>query len=93
LWTHEFYKDLDFNDPTVLDGVIALAGTALCSALMEYKTGVYKCVEFSTVKSKDTYQNVTAYISDKIYHHVELAAHFKALKGKMKERGEVRLGL
>ncbi|KAG1876686.1 hypothetical protein DFJ58DRAFT_721148 [Suillus subalutaceus] len=88
-----FYKDLDFNDPTALDGVIALAGAALCSALMEYKTGVYKRVEFSTAKSKDTYQNVTAYISDKIYPRVELAARFKALKDKMKERGEVRLGL
>ncbi|KIK33530.1 hypothetical protein CY34DRAFT_110608 [Suillus luteus UH-Slu-Lm8-n1] len=93
LWTHGFYKDLDFNDPTALDGVIALAGAALCSALMEYKTGVYKRVEFSTVKSKDTYQNVTTYISDKIYPRVELAARFGALKDKMKERGEVRLGL
>ncbi|KAG1831969.1 hypothetical protein DFJ58DRAFT_848097 [Suillus subalutaceus] len=90
---HGFYKDLDFNDPTALDGVIALAGAALCSALMEYKTGVYKRVEFSTAKSKDTYQNVTAYISDKIYPRVELTARFKALKDKMKERGEVRLGL
>ncbi|KAG2142500.1 hypothetical protein BD769DRAFT_1383344 [Suillus cothurnatus] len=93
LWAHGFYKDIDFDDPTALDGVIALAGAALCSALMEYKTGIYKCVEFSTAKSGDTYRSILTYISNKIYPRAELAARFKALKAKIKERGEARLGL
>ncbi|KAG2040849.1 hypothetical protein BDR03DRAFT_1007631 [Suillus americanus] len=37
LWAHGFYKDINFDDPTALDGVIALAGAALCSTLLEYK--------------------------------------------------------
>ncbi|KAG1719358.1 hypothetical protein EDB19DRAFT_1836817 [Suillus lakei] len=55
MWTHRFYKDINFDDPKALDGVIALAGAALCSALLEYKTGVYKHIEFSTAKARDTY--------------------------------------
>lgn len=93
LWIHGFYKDIDFDDPKALDGVIALAGAALCSALMEYKTGVYKRVQFSTAKSEATYRSILTYISDKIYPRAELAARFKALKAKIKERGESRLGL
>jgi len=97
LWAHGFYKDIDFDDPTVLDGVITLAGaalcSALCSALMEYKTGIYKCVEFSTVKSGDTYWSILTYISNKIYPHAELTVHFKALKAEIKEHREARLGL
>jgi len=93
LWTHGFYKDIDFDDPKALDSVIALAGAALCSALMEYKTGVYKRVEFSAAKSGDTYRSILTYISDKIYPRAELAARFKALKARMKERGEASLGL
>ncbi|KAG1889917.1 hypothetical protein F4604DRAFT_1673438 [Suillus subluteus] len=93
LWIHGFYKDIDFDDPKALDGVITLAGAALYSALMEYKTGVYKRVEFSTAKAEATYRSILTYISDKIYPRAELAARFKALKAKIKERGESRLGL
>jgi hypothetical protein len=83
LWAHGFYKDIDFDDPTALDGVITLAGAALCSALMEYKTGIYKHVEFSTAKSGDTYWSILTYILNKIYPHAELAVHFKALKAEI----------
>ncbi|KAG2035536.1 hypothetical protein BDR03DRAFT_983549 [Suillus americanus] len=73
LWAHGFYKDIKFDDPTVLDGVIALAGAVLCSALLEYKAGTYKRVEFSTAKLGDTYQSILIYISNKIYPRAELA--------------------
>jgi hypothetical protein len=93
VWTHGFYKDINFDDPKALDGVIALAGAALCSALLEYKTGVYKRIEFSTAKAGDTYKSILTYMSDKIYSRAELAVRFEALKARIKERGEARLGL
>jgi hypothetical protein len=93
LWAHRFYKDINFNDPTALDGVITLAGAALCSVFMEYKTSIYKHVECSTAKSGDTYQSILTYILNKIYPHAELTVHFKALKAKIKECREARLGL
>lgn len=93
LWTNRFYKDIDFEDPQALDRVITLGGAALCSAIKEYETGVLKCIDFSTAKSGDSYHSICTYISSKIYSRPELAAHFKTLKTRMRERGEERLGL
>ncbi|KAG0695788.1 hypothetical protein DFH29DRAFT_1005153 [Suillus ampliporus] len=93
LWTNGFYKDIDLEDPEVLNGVIALGSTALCSVIKEYETGVFKCIDFSTAKSGDTYCSIRTYISSEIYPHPELAAHFKTLKTRMREHREERLGL
>lgn len=93
LWVNGFYKDIDLEDLQSLDGVIALAGAAICSSIQEYSTGVYKRIEFSTAKSGDTYRHIRAYISNKIYPQAELAAHFNLFKVQMKARGEERLGL
>ena len=93
MWVSGFYKDIDFEDLQSLDGVIALAGAAICSAIQEYETGIHKRIEFSTAKSRGTYRDIWTYISDKIYTHVELAARYNLLKVKIRERGEARLGL
>jgi hypothetical protein len=93
LWVNGFYKDIDFEDLQSLDGVIALAGAAICSAIQEYETGIYKRIEFSTAKSRGTYRDIRTYISDKIYTRVELTARYNLLKVKIRERGEARLGL
>jgi len=93
LWANGFYKDINLDDLQSLDGVIALAGAAICSAIQEYETGVYKRVKFSVAKSGDTYHSIRRYISDKISPNTELATRLSSLKIKMKERGEERLGL
>jgi len=92
LWVNGFYKDVDFEDLQSLDGVIALAGTAICSAILEYETGIYKRVEFSTAKSGGTYRKIRTYIADSIYTRIELTARYNLLKVKIRERGEERLG-
>jgi hypothetical protein len=95
LWVNGFYKDIDFEDLQSLDGVIALAqaGAAICSAIQEYETGIYKRIEFSTAKSRGTYRDIRTYISDKIYTCIELTVHYNLLKVKIREHGEARLGL
>jgi hypothetical protein len=93
LWTNSFYQDIDFEDPEALNSVITLGGAVVCSAIKEYETGVFKCVDFSTAKSKDIYHSILTHIHDKIYPYPELAAHFKALKTRMSECRKERLGL
>jgi hypothetical protein len=93
LWTNSFYQDIDFEDPEALNGVIALGSAAVCSAIKEYKTGMFKRVDFSIAKSKDIYHSILTHIHNEIYPYPELTAHFKALKTRMSEHGKERLGL
>ncbi|KAG0699893.1 hypothetical protein DFH29DRAFT_1001548 [Suillus ampliporus] len=93
LWVNGFYKDIDFQDPQSLDGVIALVGAAICLAIQEYEMGVWKRIDFSTAKSKSTYTSIKTYMMQTIYSCVELTERFHLIKVNMKNRGVSRTGI
>ncbi|KAG1862926.1 hypothetical protein C8R48DRAFT_773663 [Suillus tomentosus] len=93
LWVNGFYKDLDLQDLQALDGVIALTGAAICSAIQEYEMGVWKRINFSTAKSKSTYTSIKTYMTETIYTCIELTARFHCIKVNMKNRGVSRTGI
>ncbi|KAG1785754.1 uncharacterized protein HD556DRAFT_1450406 [Suillus plorans] len=93
LWVNGFYKDLDLQDLQSLDGAIALAGAAICSAIQEYEMGVWKRIDFSTAKSKSTYTSIKTYMTETIYTCVELTERFHWIKVNMKNRGVSRTGI
>ncbi|KIM51916.1 hypothetical protein SCLCIDRAFT_587836 [Scleroderma citrinum Foug A] len=71
------YLDLQLSDDKVADGIFALSGAALFSALKEYESSKLKAVDFSKYLTGSIHAHIVGVIEDAMFNN---CVHFKNLR-------------
>ncbi|KAH7913502.1 hypothetical protein BJ138DRAFT_1220589 [Hygrophoropsis aurantiaca] len=67
---------------------LALAGSAICCALMEHKDGTFKPIEFSASSFQKTYEDLIKYLTTVVLVNPDLRLGLEHLKDLVYQRGQ-----